>query len=229
MTANPRLLVLLHALQFTLFPIPIITLFWKDQIGLSLADIMVLQAVFGLSVVLLEFPSGYVADRVGYRPSLLVGAALWCAGWLIYSGATSFAMVMVAEVVLGGGSAFISGADRALLWVSLEAEGRRAQYTRWDGRGRAASQMAEAGSAAVGGWLYSLAPRLPFWAQVPVALLAARDRVGAPRGPTPGRRPRTAPRTSSARCTWCASRCGITGGCRRRWPSAWRSACRPSS
>ncbi len=83
MTANPRLLVALAALQFTLFPIPIITLYWKDQIGLSLADIFLLQAVFGLAVVLLELPSGYVADRVGYRRSLLVGAALWSAGWLI--------------------------------------------------------------------------------------------------------------------------------------------------
>jgi MFS family permease len=172
-TGNPRLLVALGTLQFTLFPIPIITLFWKDQIGLSLADIFLLQAVFGLAVVLLQFPSGYVADRVGYRRSLLVGAALLSAGWLIYTAATSFAGVMVAEVLLGGGSAFISGADRALLWVSLEADGRHAQYTRWDGRVRAAAQVGEAGSAAIGGWLYSLAPRLPFWLQVPVSLLAA--------------------------------------------------------
>ena len=171
MSANPRLLVVLHTLQFTLFPIPIITLYLKDQIGLSLTDIMVLQAVFGLAIVLLEFPSGYVADRVGYRRSLLIGAALWCGGWAIYAVANSFAEVMAAEVVLGGGSAFISGADRALLWVSLEATGRRGQYTRWDGRSRAGSQTAEAASAAVGGWLYSLAPRLPIWAQVPVALL----------------------------------------------------------
>jgi MFS family permease len=170
-SANPRLLVTLHTLQFTLFPIPIITLYWKDQIGLSLTDIMMLQAVFGLAVVLLEFPSGYVADRLGYRRSLLIGAALWGGGWVIYAVATSFAEVMAAEVVLGGGSAFISGADRALLWVSLEATGDRGQYTRWDGRSRAGAQTAEAASAAVGGWLYSLAPRLPIWAQVPVALM----------------------------------------------------------
>jgi MFS family permease/predicted nucleic acid-binding protein len=172
----------------------------KDQIGLSLADIFLLQAVFGLSVVLLELPSGYVADRAGYRRSLLVGAALWIVGWVIYTAATSFAGVMVAEVVLGGGSAFISGADRALLWVSLEAEGRQAQYTRWDGRVRAAAQVGEAGSAAIGGWLYSLAPRLPFWLQVPVALLAAGI-MGAsaiPRRDAPRRTARTSSARSSA-------------------------------
>ncbi len=171
LTANPRLLVVLSTLQFALFPMPIITLFWTDQIGMSIADVMALQAVFGVAVVLCEFPSGYLADRVGYRMSLLVGAALWCAGWLAYAWAASFGAVVVAEVILGAGAAFISGADRALLWTSLAAAGRSGEYTRWEGRVRAAAQTSEAVSAAAGGWLYAITPRLPFWLQVPVAAL----------------------------------------------------------
>lgn len=169
---NVRLLVAYTACQFLLFPIPIITLFWKDQIGMSLADIMVLQAIFGLAVVLCEFPSGYLADRVGYRRSILVGTTLLLAGWLLYTRAATFWIVALAETILGAGSAFVSGADRAILWVSLEKEGHAAQYTRWDGRIRAVSQSAEALSAAAGGWLYATAPRLPFWLQVPSAALA---------------------------------------------------------
>jgi MFS family permease len=174
--ANARLLVAFGGILFVLFPIPVITLFWKDQIGMSLADIMALQAMFGLSVVLVQFPSGYFADRAGYRRSLLVGATLLVAGWLLYARAARFWTVAVAEIVLGAASAFVSGADRALLWVSLEASGRTAGYTRWDGRIRAASQVAEAMSAAAGGWLYARGPRWPFWFQVPAAgltLLAA--------------------------------------------------------
>ena len=171
MTANLRLLVALSALQFTLFPMPIITLFWTDQIGMSLTDVMVLQAVFGLAVVLCEFPSGYLADRVGYRTSLLVGAALWAAGWLAYARAAGFGAIVVAEVILGAGAAFISGADRALLWTSLAAAGRGGEYTRWEGRVRAAAQTSEAVSAGAGGWLYAIHPRLPFWLQIPVAAL----------------------------------------------------------
>ena len=169
---NVRLLIAFAAFQFILFPIPIITLFWKDQIGMSLADIMILQAIFGLSVVLFEFPSGYLADRVGYRRSLLVGTSLLMAGWLLYTRAESFRAVAVAETILGAASAFMSGADRALLWVSLEGASRTSQYTRWDGRIRAVSQSAEAMSAAVGGWLYAAGPRWPFWLQVPAAALA---------------------------------------------------------
>jgi predicted MFS family arabinose efflux permease len=167
--ANARLLVAFGGILFVLFPIPVITLFWKDQIGMSLADIMVLQAMFGLTVVLVEFPSGYFADRAGYRRSLLLGATLLVAGWLLYARATRFWTIAVAEVVLGMASAFVSGADRALLWVSLQASDRTARYTSWDGRMRAASQAAEAVSAAAGGWLYAQGPRWPFWCQVPAA------------------------------------------------------------
>jgi predicted MFS family arabinose efflux permease len=174
-------------LEFVLFPIPIVTLFWKDQIGMSLTDIMVLQAVFGLAVVVFEFPSGYIADRVGYRRSLLVGAVFWSVGWTIYSLASTFAGVALAEVVLGAGSACFSGADRALLWVSLDAGGRSGQYTLWDGRIRAASQAGEAVSAAVGGWLYSLAPRLPIWLQMPVALLTLASALALSEVPRPRR------------------------------------------
>lgn len=187
MSANPRLLVAFAALQFVLFPIPIVTLFWKDQIGMSLADIMLLQAVFSLAVVLFEFPSGYFADRVGYRTSLLVGAVLLMTGWLVYASGASFAAVAVAEVVLGAGSAFMSGADRALLWASLDAEGRAREYPRWEGRVRATAQTSEALSAAAGGWLYALNPRLPFWLQIPFAALALT--VAAVLRETPRRRP----------------------------------------
>ena len=171
MTTNPQLLVALSALRFALFPIPVITLFWTEQIGMSLADVMTLQAVFGLAVVVFEFPSGYLADQIGYRASLLIGAVAWVAGWIAYVAADSFAGVLFAEGVLGVAAAFISGADRALLWVSLEDAGRAAEYTRWEGRLRAASQVSEAVTSAAGGWLYALRPRLPFWLQIPTALL----------------------------------------------------------
>jgi predicted MFS family arabinose efflux permease len=169
---TPRLLVALGGLHFVLFPIPIVTLFWKDQIGLSLTDIMTLQAIFGLASVVIEFPSGYLADRVGYRAALLTGAVLWTVGWAFYARATTFTSVALAEVVLGAGHAFVSGADAALLFSWLAARNDIGNYTRWEGRVRAAGQACEAGSSALGGWLYGTAPRLPFWLQTPIALAA---------------------------------------------------------
>jgi MFS family permease len=167
---NPALLTTAHALRAALFPIPVITIFWQEQIGMSLADIMILQAIFAVVIVALEFPSGYIADRLGYRLSLCLGAAFWLAGWTLYAVGTTFNAMVIAEAVLGVGFAFTSGTDSALLYVSLKASGKISQYTRWEGRVRAAAQVSEAVSSGLGGWLYSLSPRLPFWLQVPVAL-----------------------------------------------------------
>ncbi len=175
---TPRLLVAFGGLSYVLFPIPIITLYWTDQIGLSLSDIMLLQAVFGGASVLFEFPSGYVADRVGYRTALLIGMTLWCVGWVFYALGRSFGGIALAEIVLGAGHAFVSGADAALLFSSLGAAGEAGSYRRWEGRVRAAGQACEAASSAAGGWLYSVSPRLPIWLQIPVALAAVATAFG---------------------------------------------------
>jgi predicted MFS family arabinose efflux permease len=169
-TRNPALLTAAHALRAALFSIPVITIFWQEQIGMSLADIMMLQSIFAATIVGLEFPSGYIADRLGYRMSLCFGAAFWVVGWTLYALGTSFGMMVAAEIALGVGLAFTSGADSALLYVSLKASDRVSQYTRWEGRVRAAAQLSEALSSGLGGWLYSLSPRLPLWLQVPLAL-----------------------------------------------------------
>ena len=182
---NPRLLVGLSALHSALFPIPIVTLFWTEQIGMSLTDVMTLQAAFSLTVVLCEFPSGYLADRIGYRASMLIGGASWVVGWLVYAWASSFGAVVLAEVILGAGLAFMSGADRALLWVSLETTGRAGQYTRWEGRMRAAGQTSEAVSSAAGGWLYTITSRLPFWLQIPTAALGLASIIALREVPRP--------------------------------------------
>jgi MFS family permease len=152
---------------------------------MSLADIMTLQALFGLAVVVFEFPSGYLADRIGRRRSLLVGASVQIVGWGAYTVAASFPAVALAEMLLGAGAAFISGADRALLWTSLRASGRHAEYPRWEGRMRGVAQISEAVSSAVGGWLYALSPRLPFWLQVPNAVAGLATVVALREGPQP--------------------------------------------
>jgi MFS family permease len=157
---------------------------------MSFTAIMVLQAIFSATIVLLEFPSGYVADRIGYRASLLIGGAFWTVGWALYSVGTTFAAIAAAEVLLGIGMSFTSGADSALLYVAVAASGRQTSYVKWEGRVRAGMQTSEAVSAAVGGVLYAVASRLPFWLMVPtsIAALAAAFGTHEPRSLQAGER-----------------------------------------
>ncbi len=155
-----------------LFPMAIITLFWKDQIGLSLADILLLQAIFSLATLLMEFPSGYLSDRLGYRFALNLACLFGISGWTTYTLAGSFVGVLAAEIQLGISYAFISGSDSALLYETLRHQGREEDYARHDGRMTAWAQAGEAAGAIGAGALYAWFPLLPFLLQIAVWISA---------------------------------------------------------
>ncbi|WP_249621069.1 MFS transporter [Desulfuromonas sp. CSMB_57] len=159
-------------LKMTLFPMAIITLFWKDHIGLSLTEILVLQGLFSVASVVMEYPSGYISDRLGYRASLLIATLFGILGWSFYLVAATFTGVLLAELMLGVCYAFISGSDSALLFETLRAGGREEQYARCDGRMTGWGQIGEAGGALFAGLLYATAPLLPFVLQIGVWSLA---------------------------------------------------------
>lgn len=172
LTNNVYKLYIFAFLKMTLFPMAIITLFWKDHIGLSLTEILVLQGLFSLASVVMEYPSGYLSDRLGYRAALLAAALFGMIGWTFYLFADSFASVLLAELLLGVCYAFISGSDSALLFETLQAEKREEQYARFDGRMTSWGQTGEAAGALFAGLMYATSPRLPFAMQIVIWALA---------------------------------------------------------
>jgi MFS family permease len=169
---NIRKLYAFSFLQKTLFPMAIITLFWKDHIGLSLMQILLLQSIFSLATVVLDYPAGYVSDRLGYRVALNIASMFGIAGWGIYTVAGSFGEVLIAEILLGISLSFISGSDSALLYETLRTEGNEQLYARFEGRMNGFAQTGEALGAIFAGVLYAAAPLLPFFLQVGVWIAA---------------------------------------------------------
>ena len=188
LSLNIRKLHAFSFLQMTLFPMAIITLFWKDQIGLSLTQILLLQSILSIVMVVMEYPTGYLSDRIGYRATLNIASATGMVGWGMYSFADSFGGVLVAEVLLGVSLAFISGSDTALLYETLKTEGKEQEYARHQGRMSGYGQLGESMGALFAGVLYAWAPLLPFILQVAVwlcALLLTRSMVEPPRHAAP--------------------------------------------
>jgi len=113
-------------------------------------------------VVILEVPSGYLSDRVGRRPVLLMSCVcllLASAGFVL---ATTWWALVVCQILLAGAMAFRSGSDTALLHDSLAALGRTAEYGAREAQARTVSQLATAGSCLLGGGLGSVDLRLPY-------------------------------------------------------------------
>ncbi len=163
---NPRLLCLFHALQMSLFPMAVLTVFYRQELGMSMTEIMLVQGGFGLAMALFEFPSGYLADRIGYRRTLVFSAVLNAIGWSIYARAGGIGGVIAGEVVLGIGISLISGSDAALMYESLQESGREKEYAHWNGRMRAFGQLGEGSAALLAGVLYAHWTRLPFVTEV---------------------------------------------------------------
>ena len=126
----------LAAVGFTPFMLPIIVLFWRDC-GLDMTEIYWLQTLFAIAVVVLEVPTGMVADRLGKRTSLLIGMLIICGGIVLYAMSRSFLAFLIVEILLALGLAFYSGADSALLYDTLEALGREEEFNRIEGQATA--------------------------------------------------------------------------------------------
>jgi MFS family permease len=162
---NLVLLCLIRAMQMALFPMAILSVFLQRQIGFGVAEIMLLQGVFGLAMVLFEFPSGYIADRIGYRRCLIFAFGLWTIAWPIYGQSQTWLGVASAELLLGIGMALISGCDTALLYETLLAREQEHEFTRWAGRLTFSGQSAEGLAALGAGLLFASSVALPFWLQ----------------------------------------------------------------
>ncbi|XXX79407.1 MFS transporter [Sorangium sp. So ce134] len=169
---NPWLICAYYGAHSLMFPAAIFPLFWTRDIGMSVATMMSVQASFSLSLALFEFPSGYIADRLGHRRALVLGSASILLGWLLYALAHALWSVLLAELVLGVGFSLVSGADSALLYDSLREQGREREFARWYGRMRSISQIASGSGALVAGLLYARWSRLPFVLEVAAWVLA---------------------------------------------------------
>ncbi len=135
-------------------------------------DIMVLQAVYSIAIVLLEIPSGYLADVIGRRKTLILGAVFGTFGFATYSFSHGFIGFLIAEIILGFGQSCISGADSAMLYDSLLEKGQEKKYSRFEGRIISLGNIAEAAAGITGGLLAGISLRTPYIAQSFIAFIA---------------------------------------------------------
>jgi MFS family permease len=99
-----------------------------------MAQFAILNAAWAASIVLLEVPSGALADTIGRRNLLVSSGVLMVAEMLLLCFAPRgrpdllFPIFLVNRVLSGAAEAAASGADEALAYDSLPEEGRAAAW-----------------------------------------------------------------------------------------------------
>lgn len=150
---------------------PVIVLFYKSN-GLTMQDIFLLQSVYSFTLMTLEIPTGYFADKTSRKTSILIGSMLGFSGYLVYSFSFGFWQFVIAEVILGVSQSLVSGADSAMLYDTLTTAKQNDKYTKLEGRVTSIGNFGEAFAGIIGGLLAVSSLRTPFYVQTCIALIA---------------------------------------------------------
>jgi MFS family permease len=152
-----RHFILLRALRWlpigVVLPFMIIT---PDARGLSIGAIGAVFAVHSAVAIVLEVPSGALADALGRRRIMLAGAALTALSLFAFALAQGVAAFMLSVGLLAVGRALISGSLEAWYVDSLRLLDPVAPLARGLSRGTAAEGIAMAGGSLVGGGLVAI-------------------------------------------------------------------------
>ncbi|MFM8635944.1 MAG: MFS transporter [Planctomycetia bacterium] len=129
---NTALFVAFRILFNVRFYYPVFMVMFLD-FGVTLEQFGILNAVWAAAIVLLEVPSGALADLVGRRRLLVASAGLMVVEMLLLClvpvpSRWVFPALLLNRIVSGAAEALASGADEALAYDSLQAAGRSAEW-----------------------------------------------------------------------------------------------------
>jgi MFS family permease len=94
--------------------------FYLDWGKVSYTQVMILQSFYVIVVLLLEIPTGAIADYFGRKTSLVLAAISSSIATLVYSSVPNFYVFIVGEFFWALGFSLWSGCDEAMLYDSLK-------------------------------------------------------------------------------------------------------------
>ena len=130
---NLPLFVAFRVLFHARFYYPVIGVLFLD-LGLTLEQYALLNVIWAVVIVVLEIPSGALADVVGRKRVIVLAAALMVAEMAVFAfaprGAWMFWLLVLNRVLSGAAEACASGADEALAYDSLPEADRQTAWPR---------------------------------------------------------------------------------------------------
>jgi MFS family permease len=131
---------------------PFLMLFFLEN-GLSFLQIGVLYSLLEIIRNLTEIPSGFLADLIGRKNTLVASFFFYLASFIIFYLATSFLLLALAMGLFAIGDAFRTGTHKAMIFHYLKIQGWQDQKVNYYGHTRSWSQAGSAVSALLAGIL----------------------------------------------------------------------------
>lgn len=158
----------LHSLMFT---IPIWIVYYQARI--SVAEISLLMTAQYLSQMVMELPSGALADMIGRKQTTLLAFLIGGISFLLFPRATDFWHFLVLVLLVGVSDSFRSGSEEALMYDTYKQAGDESGFTKTYANGNLIYQAGLIIATALGGFIYESNQHLPYTLYGGLLLLGA--------------------------------------------------------
>ena len=133
---NIYIMYIIALLQGMVFYGPIATLYRQAE-GVSILEITIIESISLALCLLFELPWGVIADKIGYRKTMLICCGLYFVSKIIFWQATGFGGFLLERCLLSVVIAGLSGVDTSVLYLSCEKEKSQQVFGIYEGLGTA--------------------------------------------------------------------------------------------
>lgn len=148
---------LLHSLIFT---IPIWIVYYQGKISVvEISSLISIQYVFQ---IILELPSGALADLIGRKYTNFFGFVIGAVSFLIFPLATNYWHFLILACMAGILDSFRSGSEEALLYDSYKQSNNESLFKKAYANGNMLYQVGLITATALGGFLFNINYAIPY-------------------------------------------------------------------
>lgn len=168
---NLRLMYAIALLQGMVFYGPVSTLY-RQAAGVSVFQITLIESISLALALALEVPWGILADRIGYRRSMILCCGLYFLSKIVFWQADGFGGFLAERLMLSVVCAGLSGLDVSILYLSCPEEESHRVFGVYNNLGMAGLLSASVVYAVFVGEDYRLAGLLTVFSYGAAAVLA---------------------------------------------------------
>lgn len=117
-----RNIIIMYAISFLqgmIFYGPIATLY-RQSAGLSIFQITVIESISFVLCILLELPWGIIADKIGYKMTMIFCCILYFISKIVFWRADGFLGFLIERIMLSVVTSGLSGVDISILYMSCD-------------------------------------------------------------------------------------------------------------
>ena len=105
-------------LQGMVFYGPVATLYRQQQ-GVSVFQITVIESISLILCILMEIPWGVIADKIGYKRTMVFCCSLYFISKIVFWQAAGFGWFLAERIMLSVVVSGLSGVDARIIYISF--------------------------------------------------------------------------------------------------------------